>query len=48
MNNGIARRAWAKNHNANFAIKRAMEQEPRLLVTLPHEADSALIDSLLE
>jgi len=35
VNNGIARRSWARNAEAEFAIKRAMEQEPRLKVTLP-------------
>ncbi|MCB9641280.1 MAG: urocanate hydratase [Myxococcales bacterium] len=37
VNNGIARRAWARNPSARFAIQRAMEMEPKLQVTLPHE-----------
>jgi urocanate hydratase len=43
VNNGIARRAWARNPNAEFAIKRAMEVEPRLTITLPHHANDDLI-----
>ncbi len=35
VNNGIARRSWARNEEAVFAIKRAMEAEPKLKVTLP-------------
>jgi len=46
VNNGIARRSWARNKEAVFAIKRAMEAEPRLKVTLPNLADDALINSL--
>jgi urocanate hydratase len=36
VNNGIARRSWARNEPAIFAIKRAMEEEPKLKVTLPN------------
>ncbi len=43
VNNGIARRSWARNPEAIFAIKRAMAAEPRLKVTLPHMVDDALI-----
>ncbi|MDD7277877.1 MAG: urocanate hydratase, partial [Bacteroidales bacterium] len=39
VNNGIARRSWARNEPAMFAIKRAMEVEPRLKVTMPNIAD---------
>ncbi|MCU0370967.1 MAG: urocanate hydratase [Bacteroidales bacterium] len=39
VNNGIARRSWARNKEALFAIKRAMENEPNLKVTLPNQAD---------
>ncbi len=46
VNNGIARRSWARNKEAVFAIKRAMQSEPRLKVTLPNTADDRLIDSL--
>jgi len=44
VNNGIARRSWARNKEALFAIKRAMENEPKLKVTLPNLADDGLID----
>lgn len=36
VNNGIARRNWARNEGAIFAIKRAMESEPNLKVTIPY------------
>ncbi|NQV53451.1 MAG: urocanate hydratase [Flavobacteriales bacterium] len=44
VNNGIARRSWARNDEAIFAIKRAMEAEPRLKVTLPNKVDDAIIN----
>jgi urocanate hydratase len=46
VNNGISRRAWARNEGAIFAIKKAMEKNPNLNVTLPHIASDQLIDSL--
>jgi len=46
VNNGIARRNWARNENAIFAIKRAMEAEPLLKVTLPNLVDDQLLDEL--
>jgi len=46
VNNGISRRAWARNHEALFAIKRAMIENPNLKVTLPNFADKNLVDSL--
>lgn len=46
VNNGIARRSWARNPGAVFAIKRAMETNPELKVTLPYYADDKLIDGL--
>jgi len=46
VNNGISRRSWARNEGAVFAIKRAMEIEPNLKVTLPNIVDDAIIDSL--
>ncbi|MEH6764743.1 MAG: urocanate hydratase [Aequorivita antarctica] len=39
VNNGIARRSWARNEEAVFAIKRAMENNPHLKVTLPNFVD---------
>ncbi|MDE7148794.1 MAG: urocanate hydratase [Bacteroidales bacterium] len=44
VNNGISRRSWARNEGAMFAIKRAMEAEPRLKVTLPNLVDDSVID----
>jgi len=44
VNNGIARRAWARNEEAVFAIKRAMKEESRLNVTLPNFVDDSLIE----
>ena len=38
VNNGISRRSWARNKEANFAIKRAMKMNPNLKVTLPNDA----------
>ena len=46
VNNGIARRSWARNDEAVFAIKRAMLLEPRLKVTLPNYADDEIIIKL--
>lgn len=42
VNNGISRRSWARNEGAIFAIKRAMEVEPNLKVTLPNMVDENL------
>ena len=44
VNNGIARRSWARNDEAIFAIKRAMAQEPLLKVTLPNFVDDKLLN----
>ncbi|MBS3993974.1 MAG: urocanate hydratase [Bacteroidetes bacterium] len=46
VNNGISRRSWARNEGAEFAIKRAMEQEPNLKVTIPTKVDDSLLDEL--
>jgi len=46
VNNGIARRNWARNKGAIFAIKRAMENEPDLKVTLPNNVDDYLLDTI--
>lgn len=43
VNNGIARRSWARNDEAVFAIKRAMQQNPELKVTLPNNVDEKLL-----
>lgn len=44
VNNGISRRSWARNEGAVFAIKRAMEVEPLLKVTLPNLVDDELLN----
>jgi urocanate hydratase len=46
VNNGVARRAWARNDGAIEAIKDAMDKEPKLIITLPQKAQEGLIDSL--
>jgi urocanate hydratase len=48
VNNGIARRAWARNPNAVWSIEQEMKREPLLKVTLPNEAEDALIDGALD
>ena len=48
VNNGIARRSWARNPGARSAIEREMERTPGLRVTLPHDADENLIRNLLK
>lgn len=45
--NGVARRAWARNPGALFAIREAMKSEPALQVTLPESADATLIEAAL-
>jgi len=46
VNNGISRRAWARNDEALFAIKREMERTPNLKVTLPNLVDDNLLEGL--
>jgi urocanate hydratase len=46
VNNGIARRNWARNEGATFAIKRAMKSEPKLQVTIPNLVDENLLENL--
>ena len=46
VNNGISRRSWARNKEANFAIERAMKMNPNLKVTMPNTADDDLIEGL--
>lgn len=46
VNNGIARRSWARNKEANFAIKREMERTPKLKVTLANLVDDELLNDL--
>jgi len=46
VNNGIARRAWARNEEALFALKREMERTPALKVTLPNLVEEGLLNHL--
>ena len=46
VNNGIARRNWARNEGAIYAIKRAMEAEPLLKVTVPNLVDDKDLENL--
>lgn len=48
VNNGIARRSWARNEEAIFAIKREMERTPSLKVTIPNIASDELIDKFIK
>ena len=48
VNNGIARRSWARNEGARMAIEREMAHTPGLKVTLPNLADESLIRKTLE
>lgn len=43
VNNGIARRAWARNPHAMATAQEAMKTEPRLGITLPHLVDAHLL-----
>jgi urocanate hydratase len=45
VNNGIARRSWARNEGAIFAIRREMERTPELKVTLPNRVDDEIIET---
>jgi urocanate hydratase len=47
VSNGLARRAWARNPGAEFAVQRAMDVEEGLQVTLPQHADDAILDAAL-
>ena len=47
VNNGVARRAWARNEGAGYAATKAMEGNEDLLITLPHHADERLIRKAL-
>ena len=46
VNNGISRRSWARNEGAIFAIKRAMQVEPNLKITLPNLVDDDLLENI--
>ncbi|HNX44961.1 MAG TPA: urocanate hydratase [Bacteroidales bacterium] len=46
VNNGIARRSWARNDGAMFAVQRAMKDEPRMKVTFPNLVDDSILEGL--
>ena len=47
MSNGVSRRAWSGNHNADITIRRAMEDNEELVVTLPHQVqDTEILETL--
>jgi len=48
VNNGIARRAWARNSEANFAAEQAMARDPNLRITLPNLANKETLDSAFD
>lgn len=48
VNNGVSRRSWSGNANAEFQIKEAMRQDPLLTVTVPEHADAAMLDEMLQ
>lgn len=48
VNNGIARRSWARNAEAIEAIQRAMKQEPKLRITLPQLVDEGILKSIIK
>lgn len=47
VNNGIARRSWARNEGAMFTLEREMKRNPKLKVTLPYIADESVIEEAL-
>ncbi|HEU4718527.1 MAG TPA: urocanate hydratase, partial [Bacteroidia bacterium] len=47
VNNGIARRSWARNKEAMFAIEREMKRTPGLVVTMPNVVDDKLFEGLV-
>lgn len=48
VNNGIARRSWARNKEAMFTLRREMDRTPGLKVTIPYIADDEMIDEALK
>ena len=48
VNNGLARRSWARNPAARFAISRAMESDDRIDVTMPNIVDERVLRDLFE
>ena len=48
VNNGIARRNWARNEEAIFAIKREMKRNSKLEITIPFSADDQMINNFID
>src|SRR5690606_23461372 len=48
VNNGIARRAWARNPNAKWSIEQEMKREPLLKVTLANDVEDGLIEKVFD
>ena len=48
VNNGVARRAWARNSGAISSIKEAMEDNKSLIVTLPNSVNGELLEDLFK
>jgi urocanate hydratase len=48
VNNGIARRSWARNKEAMFTLEREMKRTPGLKVTVPYIADDEIIGKALK
>ena len=48
VNNGIARRSWARNSGAISAINRAMDSDSRLVVTVPEIVDENLLEDIFD
>lgn len=46
VNNGIARRSWARNEEARFAMERELNRSPKLKVTLPNIVDDSILEDL--
>ena len=47
VNNGIARRSWARNENAEFAARREMQRTPELTITMPNHVDEDLLKGIM-
>ena len=48
VNNGIARRSWARNDGARFAIQREMDRTPNLKVTMPNDVEDKFLEGLFD
>lgn len=48
VNNGIARRSWARNKEARFALEREMKRSPQLKITLPNLVEEAILNEIFK